>query len=136
MREDTRGDWEGIGSWCSGNPEGMVQGEDREDTGSFRCSRRAEASVSVLDGAMILMDRLLEKPVLLLFLDLLGQGLHRAKPLRPVTLRSSIHPTARRVPIHHVISSHNVACRISCVPVGGSPESWTPHKDDRTRGRS
>src|SRR5215213_2305380 len=39
--------------------------------------------------------------VLLLLFDLLGQGLHRAEPLRLGTLRRVIHPTARRVPIHH-----------------------------------
>jgi hypothetical protein len=48
--------------WCSGGPQGMVRGQDREDSGSFRYSWRAEASVSVLSGAMISMGRTLERP--------------------------------------------------------------------------
>jgi hypothetical protein len=40
----------------------MVRGQDREDSGSFRYSWRAEASVSVLSGAMISMGRTLERP--------------------------------------------------------------------------
>ena len=33
-RQSVRTDWER----CSGGPQGMVQGKDREDSGSFRCS--------------------------------------------------------------------------------------------------
>ena len=33
------GEWEeGIGRWCSEGAQGMVRGQDREDSGSFRCS--------------------------------------------------------------------------------------------------
>src|SRR5215212_2223023 len=68
------------------------------------------------------IHQLLDHPlgVLLLLLDLFGQGLHRAEPLRPRTLRPVIHPTVSRAPIHHVISSPNVASRIPCVPVQGA----------------
>ena len=46
MREDTGGEWEeGIGRWCSGGSQGMVRAQDGEDSGFFRCSRRAEASL-------------------------------------------------------------------------------------------
>src|SRR5215212_9917216 len=69
---------------------------------------------------------------LLLLLDLFGQRLHGAEPLRPRTLRPVIHPTARRVPIHHVISLPNVACRVLCVPARGAPEP-RPISKDRTR---
>jgi hypothetical protein len=35
--EATRREWEeGIGRWCSGGPEGMVGGQVREASGSFR----------------------------------------------------------------------------------------------------
>src|SRR5215203_5041528 len=60
--------------------------------------------------------------VLLLFLDLLGQGLHRAQPLRLGALCPVIHPAARRVPIHLVISLPSIACRVPCVPVDGASE--------------
>jgi hypothetical protein len=33
------GEWEeGIGRWCSEGPQGMVRAQDREDSGSYRCS--------------------------------------------------------------------------------------------------
>jgi len=47
MREGTPGRVGGGDKemWCSGGPEGMVRGQDREDSGFFGCSRRAEASL-------------------------------------------------------------------------------------------
>ena len=36
--------------WCSGGAQGIVQGEDREDPGSFRCSWRAGASLQCSVG--------------------------------------------------------------------------------------
>jgi hypothetical protein len=62
--EDARFPRQGVGTervGCPGGAQGRPWGRDGEDPGSFGCGRSAEASVSVLGGAMNSMGGLLDK---------------------------------------------------------------------------